>query len=82
MIERFWKPPRVAEELGISIAEARELMRSGEIRSVLYATTKDEREYYRTTPSAVADYQRRLIRLDRLDGRERNHHQYDIIRMS
>lgn len=61
VIEPLWNPANVASELGITTRQARELMRSGKIKSEKWAETGDGREYYRTTPSAVAAYLARTI---------------------
>lgn len=61
MMEKWLTPSQVAAALGISTASARELMRTKKIRSTCHAKTSDGRRYYRTTASAVADYQQACL---------------------
>lgn len=60
MIQKWWKPKQVAEALGIGERSARELMSSGAIKSQCYATTGNGRQYFRTTESAVYEYQEKF----------------------
>ena len=61
VIDPFMGPAEVAQSLGIGTRQARQLMRTGAIKSQLWAETESGREYWRTTPTAVAAYVARTI---------------------